>query len=122
MNRQLELRIITQPYSEVYWGYFRRLVFANSLTKHIRLSSFWYSVVIFFLPISHIRPCFHANPPDFPRLIGPRGNGPKKIATRREGQTCMTPPPPLTTLKTFMTPPPPSEGLERFAPSPPPPT
>ena len=72
MNGQLELRIITQPYSAVYWGYFDRLVFGNSLTNHIKLSSFSYSVVIFFLPISHIPPCFHANPPDFPRLIGPR--------------------------------------------------
>ena len=69
MNGQLELRIITQPYSAVQWGYFRRLVFENSLTKHIKLSSFSYSVVIFFLPISHIPPCFHA--PDFPRLIVP---------------------------------------------------
>ena len=34
MNGRLELRIITQHYSEVYWGYFRRLVFGNSLTKH----------------------------------------------------------------------------------------
>ena len=75
MNGQLELRIITQPYSAVYWGYFRRLVFGNSLTKHIILSSFSYSVVIFSLPISHMPPCFHANPPDFPRLIGPRGIG-----------------------------------------------
>ena len=34
MNDRLDLRIITQPhYSEVYWGYFRRLVFGNSLTK-----------------------------------------------------------------------------------------
>ena len=72
MNDQLELGIITQPYSAVYWGYLRRLVFGNSLTKHIKLSSFSYSVVIFFLPIVHIPPCFHANPPDFPRLIGPR--------------------------------------------------
>ena len=64
MNGQLELRIIAQPYSEVYWGYFRRLVFGNSLAKHIKLSSFSYSVVIFFLPISHILPCFHGNPPD----------------------------------------------------------
>ena len=71
MNGRLELRIITQPYSAVYWGYFRRLVFGNSLTKHIKLGSFSYSVVIFFLPISHIPPCFHANPPDFPHLIGP---------------------------------------------------
>ena len=71
MNGRLELHIITQPYSEVYWGYFRRLGFGNSLTKHIKLSHFSYSVVIvFFLPISHIPPCFHANPPDFPRLIG----------------------------------------------------
>ena len=73
MNGRLELRIITQPYSAVYWGYFRGLVFGNSLTKHIKLSSFSYSVVIFVLPISHIPPCFHASPPDFPRLIGPRG-------------------------------------------------
>ena len=72
MNGQLELRIITQPYSAVYWGYFRRLVFGNSLTKHIKRSSFSYSVVIFLLPISHIPPGFHANPPDFPRLIWPR--------------------------------------------------
>ena len=67
MNGQLELRMITQPYSAVYWGYFRRLVFGNSLTKHIKLSSFSYSVVIFpsrfptcrlvfmlTLPISHV--------------------------------------------------------------------
>ena len=73
MNGQLDLCIIAQPYSAVYWGYFRRLVFGNSLTKNIKLSSFSYSVLIFFLPISHIPPCFHANPPDFPRLIGPRG-------------------------------------------------
>ena len=72
MNGQLELRIITQPYSAVYWGYFRRSVFGNSLTKQIKLSSFSYSVVILFLPISYIPPCFHANPPDVPRLIGPR--------------------------------------------------
>ena len=49
MNGRLELRIITQPYSEVYWGYmyFRRLVFGNSLTKHNKLTSFSCSVVIF---------------------------------------------------------------------------
>ena len=75
MNGQLELRIITQPYSAVYWGYFRLLVLLNSLTKHIKLSSFSYSVLIFFLPISRIPPCFHANPPDFPCLIGPRVMG-----------------------------------------------
>ena len=46
MNGRLDLRIITQPYSEVYWGYFRRLVFGNSLTKHNKLGSFAYSVVI----------------------------------------------------------------------------
>ena len=67
MNGHLELRIITQPYSEVYWGYFRRLVLGNSLKKHNKPSSFSYCVVI-----SHIQPCVHANPPDFPRLIGPR--------------------------------------------------
>ena len=53
MNGQLELRIITQSYSEVYWGYFHRLVFGNALTKHIKLTSLSYSVVIFV-------------PPDFP--------------------------------------------------------
>ena len=67
MNGRLELRIITQPYSEVYWGYFGRLSFGNSLTKHNKISSFSYSVVIcssrfptcrlvimLTLPISHI--------------------------------------------------------------------
>ena len=72
MNGRLELRIITQPYSEVYWGYFGLLVFGNSLTKHNKISSFSYFVVICFLPLSHIPPCYHANPPDFPCLIGPR--------------------------------------------------
>ena len=55
MNGQLELRIITQPYSKVYWGYFRRLVFGNSLTKHInklRIFSFIFRSDFF--------------PPDFP--------------------------------------------------------
>ena len=70
------LLIITQPYSEVYWGYFGRLVFGNSLTKHNKISSFSYSVVIVFLPLSHIPPCYHANPPNFPRLIGPRAYTP----------------------------------------------
>ena len=42
MNGCLELCIITQPYSEVYC-----LVFGNSLTKHNKLSSFSYFVVIF---------------------------------------------------------------------------
>ena len=55
MNGRFDLYIITQPHSEVYCGYFRHLVFGNSLT------------------FSHIPPCFHAKPPDFPRLIGPRG-------------------------------------------------
>ena len=31
--------------------------------------------MIFFLPLSHIPPCYHAKPPDFPRLIGPREDG-----------------------------------------------
>ena len=31
MNGQLKLRIFTQPYSAVYWGYFCCLVFGNSL-------------------------------------------------------------------------------------------
>ena len=46
INGRLELRIITQPYSAVYWGYLHRLVFGNSLTKHNKLISFSYSVVI----------------------------------------------------------------------------
>ena len=70
MNGRLDLRIITQPNSEVYCGYFCRLVFGNSLTKHNKLSSFSYSVVI--VPLSHILPCYHAKPPDCPRLFGPR--------------------------------------------------
>ena len=53
----LDSHIITQPHSEVCCGYFRRLVFGNSLT------------------FSNIPPCFHAKPPDFPRLIGPREHG-----------------------------------------------
>ena len=72
MNGRLELRIITQPYSEVYWGYFRRLVFGNSLTKHNKLSSFFIFCSDFFLPYSHIPPCYNAKPPDFPRLSEPR--------------------------------------------------
>ena len=78
MNGRLELRMITQPYSAVYWGYFRRLVLENSLTKHIKLSSFSYSVVIFFFPIS-TAPCLHVNPPNFPRLIGPRDSSTIKV-------------------------------------------
>ena len=54
MNGWLDLHIITQPHSEVYCGYFRSLVFGNSLT------------------FSHIPPCFHAKPPDFPLLLGLR--------------------------------------------------
>ena len=102
MNGQLELRIITQPYSEGYWGYFRRLVFGNSLTKHIKLFFIFCTdfflpishippcfranrpsrfptyrlIFVLTLPISHIPPCFRANPPDFPRLIGPRDISP----------------------------------------------
>ena len=79
MNGRLDLRIIAQPYSEVDWSYFRRLVFGNSLTKHNKLSSFSYSVVMFFLPLSHIPPCYHTKPPDFPRLFEPRGNDPLNI-------------------------------------------
>ena len=50
---------ITQPHSEVYCRYFHRLVFGNSLT---------------FSHIEILPPCFHAEPPDFLRLIGPRGH------------------------------------------------
>ena len=61
-----------QPYSEVYYRYFPRLVFVNSLTKHNKLGSFAYSVVILFLPLSHIPPCYRTKPPHFPRLFEPR--------------------------------------------------
>ena len=54
MNDWFDLRIITQHHSEVYVGYFRRVVFRNSLT------------------FSHIVLCFHAKPPNFPRLFDPR--------------------------------------------------
>ena len=57
MNDRFDLHIITQPHSEVYCGYFRRLVFGNSLT------------------FSHIPLCFHAKPPNFPRLFDPRALG-----------------------------------------------
>ena len=41
MNGQLELRIITQPYSysAVYWGYFRRLVFLEIHYRNILYSA-----------------------------------------------------------------------------------
>ena len=55
MNDRFDLHIITQHHSEVYCGYFRLLVFGNSLT------------------FSHIPPCFHAKPPNFPCLFDPRG-------------------------------------------------
>ena len=54
MNDRFDLHIITYHHSEVYCGYFRRLVVGNSLT------------------FSHIPLCFHAKPPDFPRLFDPR--------------------------------------------------
>ena len=54
MNDLCDLHINTYHHSEVYCGYFRRLVFGNSFT------------------FSHIPLCFHAKPPNFPRLIGPR--------------------------------------------------
>ena len=54
MNDRFDLRIITH-HSEVYCGYFRRLVLGNSLT------------------FSHKPLCFHAKPPNFPRLFDPRG-------------------------------------------------
>ena len=59
INVRFDLRIITQrhPHSEVYCGYIRRLILGNVLT------------------FSHIPPCFHAKPPDFPRLFEPRDRG-----------------------------------------------
>ena len=55
MNDRSDLHIITHHHSEVYCGYFRRLVFGNSLT------------------FSHIPLCFHAKSPNFPHLFDPRG-------------------------------------------------
>ena len=54
MNDWFDLHMITQHHSEVYCGYFRRLVFGNSLT------------------FSHMPLCFHAKPPNFPRPFDPR--------------------------------------------------
>ena len=54
MNDRFDLHIITQSHSQVYCGYFRRLVYGNSWT------------------FSHIPPCLHAKPPNSPRRIGPR--------------------------------------------------
>ena len=54
MNDLFHLHIITQHHSEVYCGYFRLLVFGNSLT------------------ISRIPLCFNAKPPNVPRLFDPR--------------------------------------------------
>ena len=77
MNDRFDLRIITQPHSQVYWGYFRRLVFGNSSTKHNKLTYFSNSMLFcsdVLLPFSHIPRCIHAKTPDFPRLFEPRGN------------------------------------------------
>ena len=50
MNDRFDLHIITHHHSEVFCGYFRRLVFGNSLTfSHIRF------VFMLDLPISHVR-------------------------------------------------------------------
>ena len=54
MNDRFDLHIITNHHSEVYCGYFRRLVLGNSLT------------------FSNIPLCFYAKPPNFPRLFDPR--------------------------------------------------
>ena len=102
MNDRFDLRIITQPHTQVYWGYFRRLVFGNSSTKHNKLTYFSNSMLFcsgVLLPfshiprlvqfsvnnvhkrglkhhhfISHIPRCIHAKIPDFPRLFEPREN------------------------------------------------
>ena len=78
MNDRFDLRIITQPHSQVYWGYFRRLVFGNSSTKHNKLTYFSNSMLFcsdVLLPFSHIPRCIHAKTPDFPRLFEPRDIG-----------------------------------------------
>ena len=75
MNDPFDLRIITQPHSQVYLGYFRRLVFGNSSTKQNKLTYFSNSMLFcsdVLLPFSHIPRCIHAKTPDFPRLFEPR--------------------------------------------------
>ena len=70
MNDRFDLRIITQPHSQVYWGYFRRLVLGihqrniiNSPTFQIQscsavmFSSHFPTYRLVFmqkLPISHV--------------------------------------------------------------------
>ena len=46
MNGRFDLHILTQPHSEVYCGYFRRLVFGEFLTYRL--------VFMLNLPISHV--------------------------------------------------------------------
>ena len=78
MNDRFDLRIITQPHSQVYWGYFRRLVFGNSSTKHNKLTYFSNSMLFcsdVLLPFSHIPRCIHAKTPDFPRQRSDPVNG-----------------------------------------------
>ena len=78
MNDRFDLRIITQPHSQVYWGYFRRLVFGNSSTKHNKLTYFSNSMLFcsdVLLPFPHIPRCIQAKTPDFPRLFEPRVMG-----------------------------------------------
>ena len=78
MNDRFDLRIITQRHSQVYWGYFRRLVFGNSSTKHNKLTYFSNSMLFcsdVLLPFSHIPRCIHAKTPNFPRLFEPRVYG-----------------------------------------------
>ena len=71
MNGRLELRRITQAYSEVYWGYFGRLVFGNSLTKQCYQQIVIFRSDLFPLAFPHTAlTCYHANPPDSPRRIG----------------------------------------------------
>ena len=75
MNDRFDFRIITQPHSQVHWGYFRRLVFGNSSTKHNTLTYFSNSMLFcsdVLLPFSHISRCIHAKTPDLPRLFEPR--------------------------------------------------
>ena len=84
MNDRFDLRIITQPHSQVYWGYFRRLVFGNSSTKHNKLTYFSNSMLFcsdVLLPFSHIPRCIHAKTPDFPRLFEPRDIGLQNICS-----------------------------------------
>ena len=69
MNGQLDLRMITQPYSEVCWEYFRRLVFGNSLTKHNKTHQLFIFRNDFFPPDFPHTALFSCSPSRFPTSV-----------------------------------------------------